>query len=113
MLNNAPIYQALVLVLLYLGLVLWSFRHRFIKTTLQPGETLVAYASEGGSSAQLAKDLASHLKVQAVSLNQLKPQQLLTIKQLYLISSTYGDGEAPSNGRLWEKRWRVFSQAEL
>ncbi|TMO51677.1 flavodoxin domain-containing protein, partial [Pseudoalteromonas phenolica] len=67
-------------------------------------KTLIAYASESGSGEQLADELHVKLKNQGgsalcISLNQVTEQQLKQADTLLIIASTYGEGEAPDNGR--------------
>ena len=80
---------------------------------------VVAYASEGGTAAALAGDLAQKLEQggeavsllplnqlshNQLSLNQMSPQQLAVSHRLLIIASTYGDGEAPTNGQHFLRR---------
>ena len=111
MLTAVPLLQAGALMLAYLVFTLWCYRlplRRFMQRR-QGANILVAYASEGGTAAALAEQLQQQLQQQGdhahcVPLNQLQLQTLLQARQLFIIASTYGDGEAPDNGRFFLPR---------
>lgn len=70
---------------------------------------LIAYASQSGNAARIARQTAQQLNTsgkntQLITLNQLKVEQLTCIKQLLIIASTYGEGEAPDNGNRFVAR---------
>ncbi len=113
-----PWEQATLLTLGWCLLTLWCFRaslrqrwrnHRAAQRNPAVAPVIVAYASEGGSAAALAQRLQQQLEqggeaVAVLPLNQLSPQQLAVSRQLLLIASTYGDGEAPANGQHFLRR---------
>src|SRR5690606_22885964 len=104
MLSAVPYLQASVILLAWLAFTFWCYRQpltRWWQGTAATGSTLVAYASEGGTAAALASQL-QQLQQQGKSsaclpLNQLQPQQLQQCRQLFIVASTYGEGEAPDN----------------
>src|SRR5690606_9514311 len=112
MLSAVPYLQASVILLAWLAFTFWCYRQPFTRWwqgTAATGTTLVAYASEGGTASALANQLHQQLQKQGepcacLSLNQLQPQQLQQCRQLLIIASTYGEGEAPDNGRLFLPR---------
>lgn len=116
MISLQPWGQASLLVLGWCLLTLWCFRaslrqrwHNRRAAHSDLPATLVAYASEGGTAAALAGDLAQQLEqggeaVALLSLNQLSRQQLAVSRRLLIIASTYGDGEAPANGQHFIRR---------
>lgn len=70
---------------------------------------LIAYASQTGNAARIARQTAQQLNAsgkntQLITLNQLNVEQLTCIKQLLIIASTYGEGEAPDNGNRFVAR---------
>lgn len=104
MLSYQPIFISILLVLSYVVVTCWWLH----PSTLLQGNKIIAYASEGGSAAKLARQLQQQLalekqQVGVLTLNQLKVKQLEQADQLFIITSTHGEGEAPENGRLIEK----------
>lgn len=104
MLSYQPIFISILLVLSYVIATCWWLR----LSALPQGSKIIAYASEGGSAAKLARQLQQQLaleqqQVGVLTLNQLKAKQLEQADQLFIITSTHGEGEAPENGRLIEK----------
>ncbi len=118
MLTAVPLLQAGTLILAYLVFTLWCYRlplRRFLQRR-QGANILVAYASEGGTAAALAEQLQQQLQQQGdhahcVALNQLQPHTLLQARQLFIVASTYGDGEAPDNGRFFLTRLQQVQTA--
>ena len=116
MLTLQPYLSAGLLVLGYLLFCLWCYRRVLSQTRLfkpAAGDNpviLVAYASEGGRAQQLAQHTARRLsgpaqdQVECLALNQLSLSRLQQLQQLIVVASTYGDGEAPDNGRLFLPR---------
>ncbi|MCD8521388.1 MAG: flavodoxin domain-containing protein [Saccharospirillaceae bacterium] len=125
MISLQPWAQATLLILGWCLLTLWCFRtalrqrwhnrraaHRRLSETVAPvtvDPVVVAYASEGGTAVALAGDLAQQLEqggetVSLLPLNQLSPKQLSVSHRLLIIASTYGDGEAPTNGQHFIRR---------
>lgn len=111
MLSLQPWLQAAALLVAYGLFTLWCYRqplrrwlHRQRTTS-----TLVAYASETGQAARLARQLQQQLQqqgdqVSCLPLNQLSAGHLQQVRQLLLVVSTSGDGDAPDNGRLFLPR---------
>lgn len=61
---------------------------------------LIAYASQTGQAQALAQQTAEQLgQALLIPLNQLKPELLAKAQKLLIIASSYGEGEAPDNGR--------------
>lgn len=139
MLTYAPIIQASLLILAYVAFTVWSMRKSWFKPRIntQAG-VIVAYASIGGNAEQLAKQLAENLQnanysgcsvvednchphpserppgsVCLLTLNQLKPEQLKHAQTLFVVASTYGQGEAPDNGFLFEDRLNAAKDLDL
>lgn len=83
------------------------------------GDTLIAYASQTGNAHRIAMQTAqqwqaSGKSVQLVTLNQLTADRLTTVKQLFIVASTYGEGEAPDNGnRLLSRNLRGLNEQSL
>lgn len=114
MLTLQPIIISVLLVLAYIVATYWWLRPRGLKA----GELLVAYASEGGNAANLAKQLQQQLaeqgdKATLLTLNQLKPELLRNAQRLLVITSTHGEGEAPENGRLFSKHLKKLTNDDL
>ncbi|MEN9465008.1 MAG: hypothetical protein RL217_1189, partial [Pseudomonadota bacterium] len=102
MFNNTDIIHASVWLLAYFALLLWSFRQSLFSRQSHPrGSRIFAYASMGGTAQKLAEQLAQAHQEQAVSLNKLTDKELGQAQELFIIASTYGEGEAPDNGRLF------------
>ncbi|CAD5113795.1 DgyrCDS2962 [Dimorphilus gyrociliatus] len=62
---------------------------------------LVLYASESGTSEGFARDMAKKLPISTrlICMNQTSSKELLKEERIFVIASTYGEGEAPSNGQ--------------
>jgi len=100
--------QAGLLLVGYFAFTLFCYRKVIVakwQTHKQRNaKTLIAYASESGSGEKLAHELHTELKTQGdlalcLTLNQVTEQQLKQADALLIIASTYGEGEAPDNGR--------------
>ena len=99
----------------YAVLCLWSFRHVLFARRREPvgaaGDdfVLVAYASQGGTAAELARDSAAllepHVAVRVMALNQVNDQVLSGARRALFIASTYGEGEPPDNGIAFQRRY--------
>ncbi|WP_028108354.1 PepSY domain-containing protein [Ferrimonas futtsuensis] len=94
------------LVLWGTGFYNWVRRARLSRPTKAPEGAchLVAYASQTGSAAELAKDTGSLMesrgdKVHLCSLAQLKAEDLSQYLSVRLLISTCGDGEMPIQGQ--------------
>src|SRR5690554_7990742 len=137
MLTYAPIIQASLIVLAYLAFTAWCMGRQWFKrrVNVQAG-VVVAYAREGGSAEKVAKQLAADLEsanysgcmavaencqppsqaegaVCLLTLDQLKPEQLEDAQTLFVVASTYGEGEAPDNGFLVEDRLKAAVNLDL
>lgn len=64
-------------------------------------DTYIAYGSQSGRAEALAMELSERIqgadKIIPITLNQLAQLPLANIRRLIVITSTYGDGEAPDN----------------
>lgn len=118
MLMLLPWLYASLIVLAYIAFTLWCYRQtlqRWLKPQSLTGvTTLVVYASESGNAQQLAQQLTAQLQqqgeaVRCLSLNELKLETFSSLSQLLLVVSTYGEGEAPENARLFTKRFSAFN----
>ena len=108
MFATSPFLQASFLIAGYLAFSLWCYRKPILTQWHQrknrATQYVVAYASESGSAVKLAHDLQSKIVSQQASckclnLNQLEQYPLEKVSYLLLVVSTYGEGEAPDNGR--------------
>ncbi|RNF86079.1 PepSY domain-containing protein [Montanilutibacter psychrotolerans] len=73
---------------------------------------LIAFASQTGSAEQLAWQTAAVLREAGLAvdvrlLGKLQPDQLLDYRRALFVVSTFGDGEAPDNGRAFVRRMRA------
>ncbi len=106
MLSIQPLLLAGTLVLAYLLFTLGCYRKRVRIWRHQPvlnsgvPVNIVAYASESGQARALAGQLAEQTGAPCLTLNELSPAMLANCRQLLLIVSTTGEGDAPDNGRL-------------
>lgn len=103
---------AILLALLYAaftGFCYWRHHKGQSHTKLGAGQgdCIVAYASQSGRAHKLAEQTCAALGEKAVliSLNRLSEQQLAACQQLFIIASTYGDGEAPDSGAAFAARF--------
>jgi sulfite reductase (NADPH) flavoprotein alpha-component len=103
------IFFAALLLLLYTALCLvcwWRYRRSLNKSepvTMDADSWLIAYASQGGTAAQLAWQSADQLREAGVSaqvlpLNRMDEAMLGRQNKILFIVSTFGEGEAPDNG---------------
>lgn len=108
MLTLVPWIQAGLLAFAYGLFTAWCYRDtvRLLRRRATPQQhtTLVAYASEGGMGAGLARQLTEQLREQGADsvclpLNALRVDELTGSALVLIIASTYGEGEAPDNGR--------------
>jgi len=105
----------LATLLSYAVLCWWSFRDRFSGQRQQGADhwegdfVLVAYASQGGTAGQLARDSAAllepHVPVRVMPLNQVDDRVLSKVRRALFIASTYGEGEPPDNGIAFQRRY--------
>lgn len=72
---------------------------------LDRAKTLVAYASQTGGAERLARLTASALPDAAVvPVSRLDPDQLARVERLFVVASTYGEGEPPDMARAFARR---------
>ncbi|UTF60615.1 NADPH cytochrome P450 oxidoreductase family protein [Gilvimarinus sp. DA14] len=107
---------AAMLALLFL-LFTWFCYHRHgwrPRRKAVSGNLVIAYASQSGRSHALAEQCWRGFEGRAslINVNQLSPQTLSQTRQLLIFASTYGEGEAPDNGALFEKNLAKQSNAE-
>lgn len=117
MTENQRIVIALVCTLAWL---VWVFfliaRHRRAlhcarrqQQTQATGAVLIAYASQSGTAAALARQSAEHLRpshpVTVLPLSQVSSQTLLAANTALFVVSTYGEGEAPDNGQRFARNY--------
>lgn len=88
------------------GLVSWGRRARQSRRDARVGDAdiLIAYASQTGTAARLARTSVEVLKragarVALVSLNSLLPRQMLGYRHNLLLVSTTGEGELPDTAQ--------------
>lgn len=62
---------------------------------------LILYASESGTSEGFARDMVKKLPISTrlVCMNQISSNEVLKEEKIFVIASTYGEGEPPSNGQ--------------
>jgi flavodoxin len=70
----------------------------------EAGGLLILFGSQGGSTAQKARDVGSDAKkaglvVRVMPLDQFDPTKLAEESNLMIITSTYGEGEMPDNAK--------------
>lgn len=65
----------------------------------------IAWGSQSGNSTNLANVIADSLKdfgaIYTHDMGDIAPEEIQTFKHLILVTSTYGDGEAPDNASEW------------
>ena len=77
-------------------------------------EWVIGYASQSGRAEQLAQELALRLpNAKAYALNALTADSLKDIRQLIVVASTYGDGEAPDNASQFLARLKKLNLPHL
>lgn len=74
-----------------------------IPVAIEVTTATILYASQTGNSQKLAESFAKQLEAQHVdvhvsSMSSFKPQQLKKLRNLLIVASTQGEGEAPDNG---------------
>ncbi|SIS41711.1 sulfite reductase (NADPH) flavoprotein alpha-component [Thalassolituus maritimus] len=110
MLTVAPYIQAGALFLAWVAFTFWCYR-QVIARSIEVREhtdadTIVAFASESGSAESLSQQLVKMLRSQGAKvlhlpLNQVTSERLTKSRSLFAIASTYGEGDAPDNGRFF------------
>ncbi len=110
MLTVAPYIQAGVLTLAWIAFTFWCYRtviaRRIEASQHSDADTVVAFASESGTAEALSLQLVDILRSQGAKvlhqpLNQVTPDRLSQCRSLFVIASTYGEGDAPDNGRFF------------
>ena len=110
MLTVAPYIQAGVLTLAWVAFTFWCYRTVIARSIEarqhSDARTVVAFASESGSAEALSLQLVDILRSQGATvlpqpLNQVTPDRLNQCRSLFVIASTYGEGDAPDNGRFF------------
>jgi sulfite reductase (NADPH) flavoprotein alpha-component len=65
----------------------------------------IAWGSQGGNATNLANVIGDSLRdfgvIHIYDMSDISPEEILTFKYLILVTSTYGDGEAPDNASEW------------
>ncbi len=66
----------------------------------------ILYGSQGGNAKNLAHVLADSLQaedieLEVLGLDELEPEVIHDISYILIVTSTYGDGEAPDNASEW------------
>lgn len=93
------IILSLLLILTAYILVGYVHRRDVVNSQNQASkkQTLIAYASQSGTAKGVALKMAqsSYLSCDIRDFSQLTPQCLLNYNQLFVVASTYGDGQAP------------------
>ena len=68
-------------------------------------EIHIAWGSQTGNSTNLANVIGDSLRdfcvIHIHDMGEVSPEEILTFKHLILVTSTYGDGEAPDNASEW------------
>ncbi|WP_299593555.1 NADPH cytochrome P450 oxidoreductase family protein [uncultured Microbulbifer sp.] len=77
--------------------------------TQAAGGVLIAFASQSGTAASLAHQSAAHIgasqPVTVLPLSQVSSQTLQTVHKALFVVATYGEGEAPDNGRRFARNY--------
>ena len=94
--------------LLWAVITLWRQRPKPISTGEgTSADKLVVFASQTGTARALAADYAKQRGLPAPApLGQIPAQTLLQVSELHCFVSTYGDGEAPDNGKRFTRTLR-------
>lgn len=65
----------------------------------------ILWGSQSGNAQNLAQvigdSLTGHFPVEVFDMGELDPEGIQEIKNLVIVTSTYGDGEAPDNASEW------------
>jgi sulfite reductase (NADPH) flavoprotein alpha-component len=66
----------------------------------------ILWGSQSGNAAGLAETIGQHLlenglEVEVASLGERDPEEIYTMENLLIVTSTYGDGEPPDNASEW------------
>lgn len=66
----------------------------------------IGFGSQSGNAQNLAQVIADQfenegLTTQVVDMGEVNPEKMAELKKLIIVTSTYGDGEAPDNASEW------------
>lgn len=65
----------------------------------------ILWGSQGGNAQNLAQvigeSLSNEFEVEVHDMGEMDPEEIHNIKHLVIVTSTYGDGEAPDNASEW------------
>lgn len=65
----------------------------------------ILWGSQTGNARNLAQvigdSLSENFTVEVIDMSEIDPEEVLEMKRLILVTSTYGDGEAPDNASEW------------
>ena len=65
----------------------------------------ILWGSQSGNARNLAhvigESLTQDFSVEVINMGDLDPEKILEMKTLVIVTSTYGDGEAPDNASEW------------
>ena len=108
-LREARLLAALLACLSYVLLCLAVWLPRRQVAGDESGDLLLAYASQSGQAREIATRSAAQLRqagqaCRLLPLERLQPSQLEQYRRALFVVSTYGEGEAPDNGALFERR---------
>jgi len=114
------LYIIVVLSVAWLTLcvAMWRLHRSRLYSSPETGASiLIAYASQTGNAQAIAKRCAAALDLSdsasVIALNVLTLDHLHNIDKMLFVVSTYGDGEAPDNGRLFAKLSKKLSNKLL
>ncbi|MCQ3830482.1 flavodoxin domain-containing protein [Microbulbifer elongatus] len=117
MTENQRIALALGCILLWLLWVLYLYLQyrRTLRGALRlqssqvEDSVLIAYASQSGTAATLARQSADHLgasqPVTLLPLSQVSSDTLRTVRKALFVVATYGEGEPPDNGQRFARKF--------
>ncbi|WP_160153976.1 NADPH cytochrome P450 oxidoreductase family protein [Microbulbifer sp. ALW1] len=103
-----------LLWLLWVLILVVRHRHtleatRRLQLSQKAGGVLIAYASQSGTAATLARQSAAHLEpsqaVTVLPLSQVSSEALQAAKKALFVVATYGEGEAPDNGQRFARNY--------
>lgn len=80
-------------------------------------EIHIAWGSQTGNSTNLANVIGDSLRdfgvIHIHDMSEVSPEEILTFKHLILVTSTYGDGEAPDNASEWMSYLKFSDDIDL
>lgn len=114
------LYISVLAILAWLILCVFMWRlHRAKQqiTITKDASTLIVYASQTGNALTIANRCAQALQLSEMSdvlpLNNLTFEHLSQMEKVLFVVSTYGDGEAPDNGNLFNQRLEQALKDEI